>query len=96
MSRKMMTAAVMPKAIKIVSSKGGDLPLISSLTSTGFAVVVIVVVLRCSAVPLLMHIFPVRTQSEHCLSRVVCAADSTIQHLMAVNGALPFLTQIVL
>ena len=94
----MVTAAAVPKAIKTVSSKGGDLSLISSLTATDFAVVVVVVVLIRSVdcPPFLKHIFPVRTQSEHCLSRVVCAADSTIQHLMAVNGALPFLTQIVL
>ena len=93
-----MTAAVVPKAIKTVLSKGRDWPSLSSLTSTDFAVVVVVVVLSCSTdcPPFLKHIFPVRTQSEHCLSRVVCAADSTIQHLMAVNGALPFLTQIVL
>ena len=91
-----MTAAVMPKAIKTVLSKGRDWPSLASLTSTDFAVVVVVVVLSCSTdcPPFLKHIFPVRTQSEHCLSRVVCAADSTIQHLTAFNGALPYLTKL--
>ena len=60
-----MTAAVVPKAIKTVLSKGRELPSLSSLTSTGCAAVVVVVVLIWSTDRrlLLTHMAPLSCEN---------------------------------